>query len=135
MKIYVAAPWTEREAARHAKQALEAEGWTVTSRWIDDHPASPSTASAHSPEAFAKEAWHDVQDVRAAHVLLLLNSQKRGEETSGKAVETGIAIEREIPIILLGNWSNVFHFLGNVTWVPTLDEAVGCLRKMEALHG
>ena len=129
-KIYIAAPWKEKTLARETKSLLEAEGWMVTSRWIDGYSNSVGGMDK-SAQILAREAWNDVEDVRAANVFLLLNTQQRGEETSGKAVETGIAIEREIPIFLVGGRTNVFHFLGNVRWFATIEDAITHLLHLE----
>ena len=133
-KIYVASPWVDKSIAHEAKIKLEAEGFVVTSRWIVDHLDKPATQSGleFDPEILIREATHDVEDIFKCDILILLNTQKRGEETSGKAVETGMAMAWLKPVIVVGERSNVFHWLMPV--VSTLEEAIALIRSWEANH-
>lgn len=128
-KIYVAAPWADRELAKEAKLKLEADGFEVTSRWIEKHLPKPSDQSGlgYDRVILIQEAGHDVEDVFNADIVILLNTQKRGEETSGKAVETGMAMAWMKPVIVVGEISNIFHYLMPV--VTTLDEAVALIQS------
>ena len=119
MKIYVAAPWAEKDgAAKDARTLLQAAGHTVTSRWIDYKGAE------HDPEVLKQEAINDWEDVATANMLFLLNLQPRGSETSGKAVETGIALALGKRIVAVGEKSNVFHYLPHVSWFGSVKEAL-----------
>ena len=59
--------------------------------------------------------------------MVVLNSAK----SEGKATEQGIAIEMEMPIIAVGErgtvTSNIFHYLANYRFVPTIEEAVALI--------
>lgn len=117
MKIYLAAPWAERDLAREVAAKFEAAGHVITKQWWDHC----------DNDDFAEQATEDIWGVLNADVLVLLNTQKRGEETSGKAFETGVAWMAELPIILVGEPSNVFHYLPAVKIVKTVEEALGTL--------
>lgn len=108
MKVYIACPWTERTTAREARRQCIEAGLIVTSRWLD------FPGDSVDPIVLQMEALHDTADVRDADVLLLLNLQARGFETSGKAVETGMALAWGKPVYLIGRPSNIFHRHPNV---------------------
>lgn len=117
--VYLAAPWDMKDKAKEARKQFLDAGWTVTSRWID----YAGTAVATELE-LRQEAERDIRDIIRSNLLVLLNLQPRGSETSGKAVEMGFALAYGIPIIVVGEWSNVFHFLPEVTMVHTVEEAI-----------
>lgn len=122
MKIYVAAPWVRKDDAIQAGEKLKAAGHTITSRWFthEGDPNDPTGATVEL-ERIQHQALQDIQDVRAAEVLVVLNLQK----SEGKAVETGIAIAAQIPVISVGTRSNIFQTLG--TEVATLEDAIALL--------
>ena len=115
--FYIAAPWDMKAEAKRIAKWFVADGWNNTARWLE---LGDDLDSTH----YKAEAVNDVVDVANSDVLILLNSQKRGEETSGKAVEMGMAIAWGLPVIVIGEWSNVFHFLPGVKMVKTIEEAV-----------
>lgn len=74
----------------------------------------------------AVEARMDMFDVIRADVVLVLNLAK----SEGKAVEQGIALAREIPIIVVGlDRFNVFQYLPQYTFVKTVEEAIQLLKS------
>ena len=113
VRIYVAAPMKEKELAREAAKQLTDAGFRVVSRWLWLHGDKPADDSGllYDPEVLKREATNDAQDVFNCDVFVLLNTQLRGEETSGKAVETGMAMAWGKPVILVGSPTNVFHYL------------------------
>lgn len=117
---YLAAPWAEKEYAKTVRDKCVEAGINITSRWLD----FPTGGDMHDVETLKTESVHDFEDVAAADMLLLLNMQKRGEETSGKAVETGMAIAWEMPVYMVGKPSNVFHYHPRVKQFDTVDEAI-----------
>jgi nucleoside 2-deoxyribosyltransferase len=130
IKIYVAAPWAEKAfKAKEAKEKLEAEGFIVTSRWISFHEEKSADQSglAYDKDVLIREAANDVEDVRDCDIVILLNTQKRGEETSGKAVETGMALAWFKPIIVVGQPTNVFHWLMPI--VDSVEDAIALIRE------
>lgn len=129
MNIYVAAPIKGKELAIEAAAALEAEGHSITHKWWNvEFVGAEGLLSA---DALAMYAHQDVVGVREADAVLLINSHK----SEGKAVEQGIAIERDIPIITIGkrgeHSNNVFHYLSNYRWVETLPEAIKVIADLE----
>lgn len=116
MKIYLAAPWEDKIIAQNAAEKFREAEFEITSQWLtSEETDDPDTLKAH--------ALRDINDLLDSNMLVLLNTQERGYETSGKAVETGIAIAWLKPIIMVGNPTNVFHYL-NIPKVDTVDEAI-----------
>src|SRR3990167_9667545 len=126
LRVYIAAPFPRKKEARAAKALLEKEGFIVTSRWIDLHgdvdKLDPSVQSY-----LEEQSLNDVEDVFDADVLVLLNIEK----SEGKATECGLALAEGIPVILVGERTNIFHWLPVITKVYDLVEAVEKLRGFE----
>lgn len=99
MKVYIAAPWVEKARAIEVGERFKAEGHTVTSRWFHHEGQANDSTGKNSPNwRIVKQANEDIKDVLKADALVVLNLQK----SEGKAVETGIAIARGIPVISVG---------------------------------
>lgn len=120
MKIYLAAPWVDRNAMPECASLLEKDGHTITHKWwaVEAAPYNERTDLQRQGHAL-----QDVNGVAEADVVLLVNSGK----SEGKAVEQGIAIALGIPIIGIGiageHSKNIFHWLSIYTWVKTFHEA------------
>lgn len=106
MTIYIACPYPERDYAIAVMHALEARGVTVTSRWLK------------APDDLADEhARKDLADVDACDWLLALNpSAYHNAGTGGRHVELGYAIARGKRVMLVGERSNIFHYLSDLWW-------------------
>lgn len=116
MRLYLAAPWSQRDQARIMSQKLMEAGHIVTATWFNQEPTD-------DPAMLREFALRDIEELFSANMLILINSQKRGEETSGKAVETGLAIATLKGIIIVGERSNIFHYL-NMPIVDSIEEAL-----------
>ena len=114
-RIYIAGPWDIREMMPAIARRFEDQGFEITKRWWEH--------DTDDPNELRECAVADMRGVRTADVFVVINSQKRGEETSGKAVETGLALAYGIPIILVGERSNIFHHLDEVAIVNTVETA------------
>lgn len=113
MKIYLAAMWSERDRMLGEAQFLEARGHVVTSRWIH---------SCLSTDA--ENAQMDLDDVRAADILILYSAGPRGTMFSGggRQIEFGYALALGMRVILIGAVETCFHNLPQVTHFKTLEE-------------
>ncbi len=124
MKIYLAAPWVDREQMPAIADELEARGHKITHPWwtveVDD-----MDVPAHK-----KCAQQDVAGVFHADAVLLINSKK----SEGKSVEQGIAIALGRPIVAVGKLGehsqNVFHYLDDYHWVDSLSEAYRVIDRL-----
>jgi len=97
----------------NAAQRFEEAGLVIT------HPWWNLEGKEDDPVYLCQCAEYDVLGVVSAHVLVVLNTQK----SEGKAVEQGIAIAMGIPIVLIGEKSNIFHHL-NIYQVHDIDGAI-----------
>lgn len=82
------------------------------------------------PEKMKDCAKKDVMGVFKSDIVLLINSGK----SEGKAVEQGLAIALGRPIVAVGKMGehskNVFHWLDDYRWVPTLELAYITIDKI-----
>ena len=127
MRIYIAAPWADRPRATAFAERLEARGHTITHKWWVDE--EKETNYKLDKVYFRQCAIDDFVAIHTAERVVVLNTQKRGEETSGKAVETGIALALQIPVIVVGEWTNVFHYFPGVRLVESEEEALEAIRE------
>lgn len=106
LTVYIAARGEDQALAALCRALLAPYGIGSTARWIDQSLVNES----HD------EAQMDLDDVRAADALVVIKPRSsHGKTTGGHHVETGVALERGIPIILLGEAENVFHQHRQVT--------------------
>ena len=115
-RIYIAAPWDRRHEMPAIAWQFEEAGYEITHRWWEE--------DTDIPAELRKCAENDWRAVRTADALVVINSQPRGQETSGKAVETGLAIAYGLPIFVVGEITNIFHYLPQVRLVASVDEAL-----------
>ena len=131
MKIYVAAPWDDRYAAADAAKKLERAGHTITHKWWDHESKLGDKGYDFPREKLAKFALTDYFGVINADLVFLVNSAK----SEGKAVEQGVALAEEKPIIAigkLGEFKNIFHYLPNYFWFSTVDEGINAIEGVVA---
>lgn len=120
MKFYIASRFSRAAGMREAVADIRKIGHETTSRWMffeqDDNPETQMQWSAN-----------DLADVRAADGLIFFAEYPdAGFMTGGRHVEFGIAVERGIPIYVIGPKENIFHWLEYVehfnTWEDFLEE-------------
>lgn len=130
-RIYVATSWNNKEEANAAAEQLRAAGYIVDCRWLSVHDDVP-VDDPRRPEFLKEQALNDLEDILNSDVFILLNQfQKRGEETSGKAVEMGFAFATQRPVIMIGEPTNVFHYL-DFPQFPDLETAISWMKAREA---
>ncbi len=120
--VYVAAPFNRKEEARVARAILEANGFLVSSRWIDYHLDAETMDEA----VMRKEAQADVFDVGNADIFVLLNEegwQKEGQ-SGGRFLEMGVALALGKRVIVAGAKTSIFHYLPQVEFVKDVAEVV-----------
>lgn len=138
MKVYVAAKYEAKDLTRTWYERLRAAGFTITHDWTNEDDAKAPAGGLDDYHRKCAEA--DVQGVVDADALLLI-PHKNGQ---GMFVEMGIAIARNIPIVVLydinigtnrndGFRPGVFFDLPNVRTVVNDVAALGALTKI-ALH-
>ena len=114
MRIYLAAPYSQKEQMQRYAAELQANDIIVTSSWL---------AKPHAPETQMKDltsdqhrayAMQDIKDVQAADILVFFTDQTKTIVRGGRHVEFGIAVQRRIPIYVIGDFENIFHYLPRV---------------------
>lgn len=110
--------------------AVQSRGFTVTHKWWETEDIKDED---RTPEFNRERAMEDIIGVRDANLVLLINSSK----SEGKAVEQGVAIQLDKPIIAVGKLGehskNVFHYLSQYRWVDNLEEAYKVLESIKWL--
>ncbi|GAA5154684.1 hypothetical protein GCM10023340_38660 [Nocardioides marinquilinus] len=131
MRVYIAAPYAVRDTIKRLSADLWRIGFTVTSTWLDEaHEINAGTegaATALDDDAVSAHARQDMADIDRSDVLVLYTAKACGAEGGGgRHIETGYALARDVPVIVIGEPENVFHRLGapRVTVVPSWHEAV-----------
>lgn len=130
MKIYLATLYAEKRVMQAWRDVLQHEGHLVTSRWIDGgHDLDMNAETDAQRMQFAEE---DLEDLENADCILMWNPpQLHGKGRGGRHTEFGYAIARGKRLIIVGERENVFHYLGEVHVVPTVDAALGLLSAMQ----
>lgn len=115
--------------------AARLDSVTITSRWLFENQGMKH---GNSREKFMREcAFTDLADVRAADLLVLFADDLSPITipshlgTGARHVEFGVALERGIPIVVVGKRQNVFHFCPHITILPDTDTLVRYLNKEE----
>lgn len=130
MKIYLAAPYAVRDTVKQLAAELWRVGFVVTSSWLDEtHDIKPGTEGAATDLDDAQVAQHarqDFADIDKSDLFVLWTAEACGAEGGGgRHVETGYALARGIPVVVIGEPENVFHRLdAGVTTVSGWHEAV-----------
>lgn len=114
MKIYLAAPYSERlTMARYTFELLQ-DGHALTSRWVN---------GTHPYGTLPSEAQNDLDDVQACDALVLFSA---GTSPGGRYVEFGYALARGKTCYVVGPQDNLFHYLAACVFV-TWNECRKCL--------
>lgn len=130
MKIYIAAPWKDKELMPAIADRVEGAGHSITHKWwlVENTPESDRTV-----QILRDQALKDVLGVKESDLVLVINSAK----SEGKSLEQGVAIGDNKPIVIVGKRGefsmNVFHYLDNYRWVETVGEALEVLDTIQWL--
>jgi hypothetical protein len=100
VSIYLAARSEDQFLAQLLASALKIYGVDVNARWL----RSPLTRVTHD------EAVICLDDIAAADVFVLLNPKAAHRSgTGGRHVESGVALALGKPMVLVGDYENIFH--------------------------
>lgn len=128
MRIYIAGPWADRAQMPAYAKAVENLGHVITHRWWEAEDTKEGFDA--SDAVLAKQAQWDVDGVKAAQLVMVINSAK----SEGKALEQGVALADKKGIIAVGKRGefskNVFHYLPNYKWVDDFDGALNVLKTI-----
>lgn len=156
MKIYLAARYSRREELVGYRTQLEALGHTVQARWINgEHQLSDegtpigehgealvegtlrsgehlseheqSERAAKLRTRFALDDW---EDVNTAELVISFTEPPRSKANrGGRHVEYGIALANRAQVIVVGYRENIFHWLPQVQFYETWDQALKFLSE------
>ena len=144
MKVYLAAPYACRDSLRAYAAELARLGMTCTSSWLNEQAALVPGQLGAAPDVDDKAAQlhvaKDLHDVTRSDVLVVWTWDRAkclltacgatlGENSGGRHVETGIALARGIPVVVIGQPENIFH--RGVTPGPVADWHEACLTLVE----
>lgn len=123
VSVYLAASMSRQDEMRRIKNALNRHGIEVTSRWITQPRAIWHTDGERY--VFSQQrALIDLADIRRADMLIRFTDDMSEPMvpthliTGSRLVEMGVAIERGIPILVVGGYQPIFDYLPNVTHIP-----------------
>lgn len=137
LKIYLAAPFEDRDEMLELKARLEKAGCVVTSTWLT--PADGNDNNMASMQNKFGEcrcrAIKDIEDILESNVLVLRKpkAKHRVPTTGGHHVEVGICIGTGKPVVLYGDRENVFHYLPQVQVAETFLDLCKVLNIPEVL--
>lgn len=106
MKLYLAASYRMRHVLRELREPLSRHGITVTSSWIDQD-FDDDTA----PDDLETYATLDLAEVSGSDVVAVFTAL--GSTSGGMWVELGYALARGIPVVVVGDRTNVFCHLAH----------------------
>jgi len=116
LRVYIAAPWSQKATtARDTYDECQIAGLEVTSRWIDRE-----VLGFYSKNELRDEANADLEDLSNSDMFILLNTQDSG----GKMFETGVAYALGLPVIIVGDSTNIFCNLEEITIVDSVKRAI-----------
>lgn len=110
IRIYIAAPFELQEMGRDLRDVInDTREFEVCARWLDENPEN--TVEHLNGEHLRIMAERDREDIRRCDGLVLINPERfKRSGTGGRHVETGMALDRDMPVFILGRRSNVYHF-------------------------
>lgn len=128
MKFYLAASAVAQQEMRLYRKELEKRGHKVTSRWLDTDLMTKEQIAIASEFVVGNHGETDLADIRIADALLMFTHWQ--STTGGQHVEFGYALGLGKPIVLIGDYFNVFQpqcILHYVTWHQFLDVGLSLL--------
>ncbi len=138
LRVYLAAPYSQKEIMNQYAQELREAGITVTSRWLEEPHAPTIQLQELQPADHQRYAEQDVEDVSQSDIVVFFTDATKAIVRAGRHVEFGIAVglglTRAFPIFVVGHYENIFHYLPQVyhyeTWGAVKDRLLA-LRGVE----
>ena len=129
--IYIAARYSLKETVTFIAELLGGDGHNILSDWHEEHHAPDVKVQDLSDKENRHVAYKDMLQVRGATAMVFLAEHPdTATVRGGRHVEFGIAVEREIPIFVLGPRENIFHYMNTrVQHFETLDDLRVALLK------
>lgn len=122
MKVYLAAPYSYKERMREYRDELQKGGIEVTSSWLDEENSPNVHLSDVTVDYLRKHSYQDVQDVARADSLIFFTDPTKTIVRGGRHVEFGMAVAYHMPIFVVGDYENIFHYLETVSHYETWEK-------------
>jgi nucleoside 2-deoxyribosyltransferase len=116
MRVYLAAPYSFKELMNQCAAELRVAGVVVTSSWLEETHAP--TVQMHEITAAEHQmyAFRDLTDIQESDIFVFFTDPTKTIVRAGRHVEFGVAVQRKIPIYVVGeDRENIFHYLPRVT--------------------
>jgi nucleoside 2-deoxyribosyltransferase len=126
MKVYLASRYSLKETMLGYARELRDMGVEVTSRWLAELYAANTTLDQVDPEELCGFAVDDLEDIREADAFIFF-SEKDATPRGGRHVEFGYALALGTPIMVVGPYENIFHYLPGIKQVDTWGQAKASL--------
>jgi len=115
MRVYLAAPYQQKDQINIYAAQLRAGGIEVTSSWLEETHKPTIQMDELTSAEHLEYAVRDVADIRKAKIFVLFTDPTKTVFRAGRHVEFGIAVERGMPIYVVGaEFENIFHHLPKV---------------------
>jgi nucleoside 2-deoxyribosyltransferase len=123
VKLYLAAPYAARDILKEHVTLLQKHGHEVTSSWLNGTRPLEESSFGTSPSNSDLEVYNhvcaDLADIDRSDVVVhytaayVCSIDPRIDDaplhTGGRHVETGYALSKNIPVLVLGEYENVFQ--------------------------
>lgn len=144
VRLYLAAPYAGRDILKGQLEAWRELGAEITCGWVKGtRPLGAATygiSSESTQQEVAAHAEMDLEDIEIADAVIhytanylryldpSLGDVTHQLHTGGRHVETGYAIAKEVPVVVLGDYENIFQ-RGLCPQAYTLVEAMRIVRS------
>lgn len=118
--VYISAPFELFDHARRLRAQLQGLGIRVQARWMDEEVPeyNPHDVGATATRN-AQWANNDLEDISLVDAVVLINPGAwKHKGSGGRHTEIGYALNCAIPIFILGERTNVFHYLPGIDLLP-----------------
>lgn len=122
MKVYLASRYSLKETMLGYARELRDMGVAVTSRWLAEPYTANTTMDQVDPEELRRFALDDLEDIRDADALIFF-SESVPTARGGRHAEFGYALALGKPIMVVGPYENIFHYLSGIKQVDTWEQA------------
>lgn len=128
MRVYLAARYSRREELQGYAQAIaEAGVGTAELAWLREEHDWDGTDTPEGLAQAQKFAVDDLQDLVAAHAIVVWSEEPGQCRRGGRHVEFGIALGMNKHVVVVGPLENVFYSLPSVARFGTWEEALAHL--------
>lgn len=138
--IYLCGRYARRDELNAYRRELEARGFTVTSRWLDEKGPDIMLHREEYGDRMAHDAEVDLADITAADVIIQFSDEPvevspfPNAARGGRHFELGFAVATGLHCLVCGPQENIFHYASRrVSVVETWPEAVVWLEGLRSM--